>query len=159
MTAARDTLAIDGGTPVRSAPLPPMFPGGMMIGDEEKQAVLAVLDARRKEVFVAGWRAGEAADPDRTAQLKPMACSPEALAARIQGTRALAIGEGAVEFRTVLERSGAAIPADDSELHRATAINHCRIAFSLRASAPEAVLPEYLRLPDAEIARRASTNR
>jgi 8-amino-3,8-dideoxy-alpha-D-manno-octulosonate transaminase len=44
MVVAHDTLAIDGGVPVRSRPLPPMYPGGMVIGEEEKQAVLAVLD-------------------------------------------------------------------------------------------------------------------
>jgi tRNA threonylcarbamoyladenosine biosynthesis protein TsaB len=121
------------------------------------ESVLAVLDARRSEVFVAGWAPGEAALPDRPPRVAPMTCSPEALAARIAGTPTLAIGEGAVEFRAVLERAGAAIPGDDSELHRATAINHCRIAFRLRACAPQQVLPEYLRLPDAEIARRATT--
>ncbi|MBI2939468.1 MAG: DegT/DnrJ/EryC1/StrS family aminotransferase [Chloroflexi bacterium] len=41
---SRDKLAIDGGVPIRDQPLPPMYPGGMAIGEEEKQAVLAVLE-------------------------------------------------------------------------------------------------------------------
>jgi hypothetical protein len=67
----------------------------------------------------------------------------------------LAIGEGAVEFREVLERAGALIPDDHSAVHRVSAINHCRLALSMRGSPPDQVRPEYLRLPDAEINRRA----
>jgi len=37
-------LAIEGGTPVKKTPNPPMFPGGLEIGEEEKKAVLEVLD-------------------------------------------------------------------------------------------------------------------
>jgi tRNA threonylcarbamoyladenosine biosynthesis protein TsaB len=113
--------------------------------------VLAVLDARRGEVFGAGWRAGELT-------ITPRAVRPEALAemAAGLGEPVLAIGDGAVEFRVILERSGASIPEDRSELHRVTAINHCRLARSLRGRGPDEVRPEYLRIPDAEIARRAA---
>jgi 8-amino-3,8-dideoxy-alpha-D-manno-octulosonate transaminase len=44
--AMADKLAIDGGTPVRSEPMPPANPGETMIGDEERAQVLEVLDAR-----------------------------------------------------------------------------------------------------------------
>src|SRR5260370_952515 len=60
MALSREKLAIEGGVPVRSAPLPPMFPGGMAIGDDEKQAVRAARDdmdrimdlARRRDLKV-----------------------------------------------------------------------------------------------------------
>ncbi len=39
-------LAIEGGTPVRNAPLPRSFPGALMIGAEERQGVLDVIDSR-----------------------------------------------------------------------------------------------------------------
>lgn len=42
-------LAINGGTPAKQRPDPPMFPGGMMIGEEEEQAALKTL--RRKRLF------------------------------------------------------------------------------------------------------------
>ena len=42
-------LARDGGTPARTRPEPPMFPGGMEIGEEEVEAVTRVL--RSKNVF------------------------------------------------------------------------------------------------------------
>jgi len=41
-----DILAINGGTPVRTTPWPPMFPGGTAYGEEEKQAALAVIEAQ-----------------------------------------------------------------------------------------------------------------
>lgn len=132
-----------------AGPLSGTAPAGLDI-------VLAVLDARRGEVFAAGWRISEADDFDR-ALLLPRALAPDALAELVAplGSRALAIGDGAVEFREVLERSGAYIPEDDSKLHRVTAGNHCRLARVQPASVPEEVAPDYLRVPDAEMAQRS----
>ncbi len=42
-----DRLAIDGGIPSVKQPLPPMYPGGMKIGEEEEQSVLEVLHSKR----------------------------------------------------------------------------------------------------------------
>lgn len=42
-----EKLAIDGGTPAKQHPDPPMYPGGMMIDREEEQAVLEVLRSKR----------------------------------------------------------------------------------------------------------------
>jgi tRNA threonylcarbamoyladenosine biosynthesis protein TsaB len=119
-------------------------------------AVFAVLDARRGEVFAASWRIDEVENFD-TALLLPHAFAPEALAELMAplGRNALAIGDGAIAFRQVLERSGAFIPEDDSQLHRVTATNHCRLAGGLRASVPDEVRPDYLRAPDAEMAHRS----
>jgi tRNA threonylcarbamoyladenosine biosynthesis protein TsaB len=118
-------------------------------------AVFAVIDARRGEVFAASWRIDEAQEFGN-ALLLPRALGPEALAELISplGPTALAIGDGAIAFREVLERSGAFIPDDDSQLHRVTATSHCRLAASLPASVPDEVRPDYLRAPDAEMAHR-----
>ncbi|MBV8220781.1 MAG: tRNA (adenosine(37)-N6)-threonylcarbamoyltransferase complex dimerization subunit type 1 TsaB [Solirubrobacterales bacterium] len=118
--------------------------------------VFAVIDARRGEVFAASWRIDEAQEFDN-ALLLPRAFAPEVLAELIAplGETALAIGDGAIAFRKVLERSGAFIPDDDSQLHRVTATNHCRLAASLQASVPDEVRPDYLRAPDAEMAHRS----
>ena len=40
----REKLAIEGGKPAKTTPNPPMFPGGLEVGEEEKKAVLEVLD-------------------------------------------------------------------------------------------------------------------
>ncbi len=42
-----EKLAIEGGTPARQRPDPPMYPGGMLIGAEEEEAVLEVLRSKR----------------------------------------------------------------------------------------------------------------
>lgn len=117
--------------------------------------ILAVLDARRREVFTAAW------SPDggamRTPTLVTAVMSPAALAESSPelGRSRLAIGDGAVEFRQVLERPGTVIPADDSELHRVSAVQHCRLAAQQLSVGAEAVSPEYLRRPDAELNLRA----
>ena len=104
-------------------------PGGTTAGLD---VVLAVLDARRGEVFAASWRMDEVEDFD-SALLLPRAFAPEMLTELVTplGPTTLAIGDGALAFRQVLERSGAVIPDDDSQLHRVTATNHCRLAESL----------------------------
>jgi tRNA threonylcarbamoyladenosine biosynthesis protein TsaB len=127
-------------------------------------SVVAVLDARRGEVFAAAWRRTEL-ETDvgglaANALIAPAAFAPEALAERLRplAPGLLAVGEGAVEFRKVLERSGAAVPDGGSAIHLVTAANHCVIATHLEPADPDAVDPQYLRLPDAEIARRAAGN-
>jgi tRNA threonylcarbamoyladenosine biosynthesis protein TsaB len=115
------------------------------------EAVVAVLDARRQEVFAAAW---ELAEPRRQL-LAPAAFAPEELARRLAGfaPRTLAIGEGAVEFRAVLERAGVLIPADGSTLNRVTAVNQARLARTLAGTDTNEIRPDYLRLPDAELTR------
>jgi tRNA threonylcarbamoyladenosine biosynthesis protein TsaB len=117
--------------------------------------VVPVLDARRSEVFAASWRIDETEDYD-AALLTPRAISPEGLAELLVpfGPTTLAVGDGAIAFREVLERAGSFVPQDDSPLHRVTAAHHCRLAGRLPASVPDAVRPDYLRAPDAEIARK-----
>lgn len=46
-TTDRPLLAIDGGKPSVTHPLPPMYPGGMRIDEEEEAAVLEVLRTKR----------------------------------------------------------------------------------------------------------------
>ena len=42
----KDKLALEGGTPVRERPLPEGWPGGWLIGEEEKKEVLEVLESK-----------------------------------------------------------------------------------------------------------------
>lgn len=108
-----------------------------------EDAVLAVLDARRGEAFVAAHRAGErlvapaAVDPDELAGLADPALAPW-----------LAVGDGAVRFRDRLEPA-AEVPADASTLHRVSALAVCRLARVAPSVDRDALLPEYVRPPDA----------
>jgi tRNA threonylcarbamoyladenosine biosynthesis protein TsaB len=109
---------------------------------------LPLIDARRGELF--------AALHDETGERwPPFVATPEALAERIgkafPGTeRPLAAGDGSIRFRQVLEAAGAEIPDDDSELHVVRALSICRLAEGTPGAPPEAVLPDYLREPDAK---------
>ena len=103
--------------------------------------VLAVLDARRGEVFVQRF-------------------SPDGLTAGIVCTKPdglsvagepLLVGDGAVRYRGSLERLGY-VPPDDSPLHRVSAVGHVMSA-DLSPVAAEELVPIYVREPDAEVRR------
>jgi tRNA threonylcarbamoyladenosine biosynthesis protein TsaB len=113
---------------------------------------LAVLDARRGEAFAAAWRGGEAV-------LAPAALRPDALAERAAALPppVRAAGDGSVHFRDELQAAGAEVPDDSSALHRISARTLCETAAEAAEDRPGAVLPDYLRLPDAEIAYRRRT--
>jgi tRNA threonylcarbamoyladenosine biosynthesis protein TsaB len=109
--------------------------------------VVAVLDARRGEAFMAAYGDGREL-------AAPAALAPDVLATRVAempGTP-LALGDGAVAFRGQLERAGAVVPADDSPVHRISAAQVCRLgADPGRAPAPrDELLPDYRREPDAK---------
>ena len=100
--------------------------------------VVAVIDARRGEVFAAA-----------PGVFEPAALAPEALAARIE-PGSLAVGDGAVRFREELERAGAVVPADGSPLHRVSAIEICKLGAAGEPAGRDALLPDYRREPDAQ---------
>jgi tRNA threonylcarbamoyladenosine biosynthesis protein TsaB len=104
--------------------------------------VVAVIDARRGEVFAAAWRDGERV-------LEPVAIAPADLAAGLAGP-ALAVGDGAVRFREELERAGAGVPPDGSPAHRVSALAVCRLGAAREPDARDALLPDYRREPDAK---------
>ncbi|MEY2440931.1 MAG: tRNA threonylcarbamoyladenosine biosynthesis protein TsaB [bacterium] len=112
------------------------------------QGVLAVVDARRGEVFVAGWRDGEQV-------AGPLAIAPSRIA-EIAGEGWLAIGDGALRFRDDLEGAGCLVPEDGSDglvglvQHGVSGLAVCRLA--RQVSQPprrDLVVPDYLRKPDA----------
>ena len=110
-----------------------------------RAGVLAVIDARRREVFAAGWR-------DSRQVLEPVAVTPAALADLLQagGESWLAVGDGALRFRSDLEESGCLVAPDESPLHGVAGGLVCRLALETPdAIARDLVVPDYLRPPDA----------
>ena len=110
--------------------------------------VLAVVDARRGEAFAAGWREGAAV-------LAPAALAPAELARRVaeEGGPWLAVGDGALRFRADLEGAGCTVAPEGSAQHHVSARAICVLALGSPGSARDLVLPDYLRLPDAVLAR------
>lgn len=107
--------------------------------------VLAVLDARRGEAFVAAY------DGAGDELMAPAAWRPERLgeAAALADGPWRAVGDGAVRFRAQLEDAGIAVPADDAPLHRVAADALCRLAAAGMPVERDALVPQYVRAPDA----------
>jgi tRNA threonylcarbamoyladenosine biosynthesis protein TsaB len=106
--------------------------------------VLPLIDARRGELFAALYEAGAERWP-------PFAAPPEAVAERVAraGLTPLAAGDGAVRFRGLLEAAGIRVEPDGSQGHEVRALHVCELAAGVSPVPSEAVLPDYLRLPDA----------
>jgi tRNA threonylcarbamoyladenosine biosynthesis protein TsaB len=121
--------------------------------------VVAVIDARRGEVFAGAYRAS---GPDSAIELvPPRAIVPDQLGSVIAlaeehgagAGRWLAVGDGAVRYRGELESVGVTIPADCSRVHLVDAGAICELAKHAQpVTAYEQILPDYRRRPDAEIA-------
>ena len=89
---------------------------------------MAVIDAKRQEVFVAG----------------PRAVAHTELEVE-RGTTY--VGDGAIRYRDLLESEGAVVPPDDDERHLPRARFHAALAADYGPA--ERVEPLYVRLPDA----------
>ncbi|HET7767718.1 MAG TPA: DegT/DnrJ/EryC1/StrS family aminotransferase [Chloroflexota bacterium] len=116
MTAAAARLAVDGGTPVRSTPLPTGFIGTRLLGEEEKAEVLAVLDAHALS------RVSGMTPPTRVEQFERALCE------RTASRYALAVTSGTAALEVALAGLGIG-PGDEVIL---PALNFI--------SSPEAVL-------------------
>ena len=133
------------------------------------RGVLAAIDARRGEAFLAAYAPaaegrggegeGDGGDGDggvcARELLAPRAVAPAEFASVAEEAGEyewLAVGDGAVRFREHLEAVGIAVAAEDSPLHRVDAGALCECSLAVPRGAAEAVLPDYCRRPDAEIA-------
>lgn len=113
---------------------------------EKATASLAVLDARRGEVFAALY------SPQGERLWEPLVSSPEALVERLSRLPSppLGAGSGAVRFRHELASRGVEVPDDDDPIHRVAARHVCALAAAKVDGADAALEPIYLRPPDAQ---------
>jgi tRNA threonylcarbamoyladenosine biosynthesis protein TsaB len=122
-----------------------------------RATVLAVIDARRGEVFAAAYRAAALRAPIEL--LAPRALAPQDVGGQLAAVRGdadgplCAVGDGAQRYRHALEAAGLAVPPDASPLHAVSAAAVCELgALAPAAGATGRVEPDYRRRPDAEIA-------
>jgi tRNA threonylcarbamoyladenosine biosynthesis protein TsaB len=142
--ATARALAQSSGIPLAGVSTLDALAAGAAYEAGPRRAVLAVIDAGRGEGFAAAFRDGRP-----LAELAALA--PEALAALARELEApLAVGGGAVRFRAQLRAAGAAVPADESPLHRPDGRQLCRLAAAADTTDRDAVLPHYARAPDAK---------
>lgn len=128
--------------------------------DGEAKGVLAVIDARRNEVFAAAY--GLAGTSDERSQLAgPSVLSPERLSEALEGAGVaepdgwIAVGDGAVRYRQSLVDLGLDVPVDGSPLHQISGRAICELG-AQAAVACDGVLPDYRRRPDAELTAGAA---
>jgi tRNA threonylcarbamoyladenosine biosynthesis protein TsaB len=124
-------------------------------GTEGRAASLAVLDARRGEVFAALY------SPAGERLWEPFVAAPAALAQRIAGLPAppLGAGSGAVRFRDELASRGLEVPDDADPVHRVAARHVCALAAAAAGGEDGGLDPIYLRAPDAERWRERDTSK
>jgi tRNA threonylcarbamoyladenosine biosynthesis protein TsaB len=118
-----------------------------------EQGRLAVLDARRGQVFAALYSAaGERL-------WNPLVALPGELAARVAGLPAppLGAGSGAVRFRDELTKRGVEVPDDADPVHRVAARHVCALGEIGSGQGADGLAPIYLRPPDAERWRERDT--
>lgn len=118
-------------------------------GGQPDRPRLALLDARRGEVFAALY------DADGRAVWDPFVAAPEALGERVADLDAtpLGAGDGSLRFRQRLEAAGIEVLPDADPAHRIVARDVCALAGAVAPKPPELVNPIYLRRPDAEVWR------
>lgn len=118
--------------------------------DPAGPACLAALDARRGELFAAAW------SPAMDRVVEPRAIAPDRVGELTAGAGGpwLGIGDGALRYREPLEAAGIAVPADEDAVHRVDGAVLATLALAGEPVRAGALVPDYLRLPDAEIARR-----
>jgi tRNA threonylcarbamoyladenosine biosynthesis protein TsaB len=110
------------------------------------QPALAVLDARRGELFAALYDAvGERA-------WGPEVLAPEALGERAAAgdSPPVAAGDGSVRFREQLEAAGVRVADPEDPVHRVAARHICALGERQPAREPATIEPLYLRAPDAD---------
>jgi tRNA threonylcarbamoyladenosine biosynthesis protein TsaB len=113
--------------------------------------ILALIDARRGEVFAAAYDGqlellpAQALTPSNLGEL----C--ERAGARTGLREWIAVGDGALRYRDALDQLSVLVPDACSPLHRVDARAICTLGeYALVGGAP--VVPDYRRRPDAEIA-------
>jgi tRNA threonylcarbamoyl adenosine modification protein YeaZ len=139
VTTAR-ALALSAGTELR-----PVSSLAALAAAAPEPLVLTLIDAKRGEVFASLFEDGREI-------WAPFAATPEAVAERVrsEGRTPLAVGDGSVRFGEALEAAGVRVAPVGSGTHVVRGASVCRLAACVPPAPPDAVTPDYLRLPDAK---------
>jgi len=142
MTTTREQLAINGGTPAKRNPAPPMYPGGMAIGEAEEQAVVEVI--RNKRLF---RYYGPNGTPSKTAEFE------EAFAHKVGVEYARAVNSGTAALICALVGAGVG-PGDEVIVPAYTWIATATAVVMLGGIPVIAEVDESLTLDPADVRRK-----
>jgi tRNA threonylcarbamoyladenosine biosynthesis protein TsaB len=128
------------------------------LAQAQGRVALAVIDARRGEVFAGAYGEGAHGGPRELAS--PRALAPEDLGSVLAEAVAggappggwLAVGDGAVRYGNRLDALGVTVPPASSPLHAVSAESICALAEMAAPADDREILPDYRRRPDAELA-------
>jgi dTDP-4-amino-4,6-dideoxygalactose transaminase len=134
-----ETLAIDGGTPARARPDPPMYPGGMLIDEEEEAAVVEVMRARRLFRYY-----GPQEGPSKAEELE------QAFAAHMGAGYALAVTSGTAALICGLQGIGVG-PGDEVMVPAYTWIASAEAVMAVGAVPVMAEVDETLTLDPVDV--------
>ena len=137
-------LAIEGGTPAVTSPLPRMYPGGMRIGREEEEAVLEVLRSKRLFRYY-----GPTPGPSKVTELE------EAFAAVIGTKHCAAVSSGSAALMCALAGLGVG-PGDEVIVPAYTWIASASAVVAMGAVPILAEVDESLTLDPADVRRKIS---
>ncbi len=102
-----------------------------------------LIDARRGEIYLRPADEDLLTAPDEAVALAAAAGRP-------------AVGDGAIKLRAELEAAGVAVAPDEDSAHVLSAIALLEFAEGVVPEAPDAVVPNYIRPPDAKVSSRES---
>ncbi len=102
-----------------------------------------LIDARRNEIYL------------RPGDQDLLTAPAEAVALTAAAGRA-AVGDGAIKLRAELEAVGVEVAPDEDSAHVLSALALLDLAKGVEPSAPDAVVPNYIRPPDAKVSSRES---
>jgi tRNA threonylcarbamoyladenosine biosynthesis protein TsaB len=124
-------------------PLHPVSSLAAMAEGIDAEWRLPLIDAKRGELFAALYEGEDERWPE-------FAATPEQLVKRMReaALTAVAAGDGSLRFRDQLEADG--IEIAPAGAHAVRGLHICRLAARVPAVPLEAVLPNYLREPDAK---------
>lgn len=134
--------------------------GSSIARQTRSDKVLALIDARRGEVFGEFWSSSD------SGRSEPFVCGPVELIERIRsersGSSVLTVGgPGAVRFRDELLSAGFETEPAESKVHELAGSSLCELGATAKVVGPKTLEPLYLRVPDAQLwlERDAKTGR
>jgi tRNA threonylcarbamoyladenosine biosynthesis protein TsaB len=120
--------------------------GARGMPEAEGRSLLTVLDARRRQAFVALFGS------DGSVLLHASCVGPEEFGriVALVPDAPLALGDGSLRFLQELENAGAEVAGPESAAHSVDARHICRLASDAEVTPFDAIEPIYLREPDAK---------